>query len=146
MAECFIFDIDGTLADCAHRIHHITGDKKEWAAFFTLCAADAPIPHVVRLAVTLFDADQQIVYVSGRSDECRAQTLTWLAQFGLPEAPLYMRKAGDHRNDDIVKSELMDALLADGLKPIMVFEDRARVVKMWRARGVPCAQVAEGDF
>lgn len=28
----------------------------------------------------------------------------------------------------------------------MVFEDRARVVDMWRKRGVLCAQVAPGDF
>jgi hypothetical protein len=34
----------------------------------------------------------------------------------------------------------------DGFEPIMVFDDRNRVVKALRAAGVPCAQVAEGDF
>jgi hypothetical protein len=28
----------------------------------------------------------------------------------------------------------------------MAFDDRSQVVKMWRKRGVPCAQVADGDF
>jgi len=28
----------------------------------------------------------------------------------------------------------------------MAFDDRNRVVATWRANGVPCAQVAEGDF
>jgi hypothetical protein len=36
--------------------------------------------------------------------------------------------------------------LADGYEPIMVFDDRNQVVKMWRERGIVCAQVAEGDF
>lgn len=29
-----VFDLDGTLADCEHRIHHITKEPKDWRAFF----------------------------------------------------------------------------------------------------------------
>jgi hypothetical protein len=57
-----------------------------------------------------------------------------------------MRKAGDHRDDDILKIELLAEMRRDGYTPIMVFDDRNRVVKAWRSAGVPCAQVAEGDF
>jgi hypothetical protein len=146
MKPCYLFDIDGTLADCSHRIGHITGDKKDWRAFFAACDGDNPIQHIVGLCQTLSDADQEIVYVSGRSDECRELTLEWLARHQLPDAPLYMRKAGDHRPDDLVKGELLDAVIADGWAPVMAFDDRDRVVAMWRARGIPCAQVASGDF
>lgn len=146
MPDCYLFDIDGTLADCSHRLHHIQAKPKDWRTFFAECKGDFPIPHIVRLAITLFDAGQQIVYVSGRSDECREATLEWLLRHGLPDAPLYMRKAGDFRNDDIVKGELLDAVLADDLRPVMAFDDRDRVVAMWRARDIPCAQVAPGDF
>lgn len=59
---------------------------------------------------------------------------------------LRMRRAGDHRPDDIVKREILDQMRADGWRPVMAFDDRARVVKMWREAGIPCAQVAEGDF
>jgi len=45
-----------------------------------------------------------------------------------------------------VKREMLDRIRADGYNPIMAFEDRSRVVKMWREAGIPCAQVAEGDF
>lgn len=146
MKPCYLFDLDGTLADCSHRLHHIHEKPKNWRKFFAACGDDAPIPHVLALAVTLFDADQQIVYVSGRSDECRDLTLEWLSRHGLPEAPLYMRREGDYRADDIVKGELLDALMADGWAPMLAFDDRDRVVKMWRDRGIPCAQVAEGGF
>ena len=144
--RCYLFDIDGTLADCSHRLHHIQKQPKDWNAFFADCHADAPLHHIVDLAITLFDADQRIVYVSGRSDECRALTVAWLQSQGLHDAPLYMRKQGDHRDDDIVKIELLAQLRADGFEPIMAFDDRNRVVAAWRAAGVPCAQVAAGDF
>lgn len=146
MERCYLFDIDGTLADCSHRLHHITQTPKDWDAFFSACSGDSPISHMIALAIALKDNDQQLVFVSGRSDACRAATEEWLNDQGLPTAPLYMRNAGDHRDDDVVKGELLDQILAGGLEPIMAFDDRARVVKMWRARGIPCAQVAEGDF
>jgi hypothetical protein len=75
-----------------------------------------------------------------------ADTKEWLKrEVGVSE-PLYMRDARDRRPDYIVKAELLDRLLADGYRPIMAFDDRDQVVKMWRAKGVPCAQVAEGKF
>lgn len=151
--NCYVFDIDGTLADCQHRIPLIQGDKPDWRAFFAACDKDIPILHIIKLAQTLADpipnldgTINQIVYVSGRSDECRDLTIEWMGENYLPDGPLYMRKAGDHRPDYKVKSELIDQLLADGFQPIMAFDDRDQVVKMWRDRGIPCAQVAEGNF
>jgi hypothetical protein len=45
-----------------------------------------------------------------------------------------------------VKAELLDQILHDGFSPSMVFDDRDQVVAMRRQRGVPCAQVAPGNF
>ncbi len=64
----------------------------------------------------------------------------------MPPGPLYMRKAGDHRDDDKLKIEMLARVRADGFDPIMAFDDRNRVVKAWREAGIPCAQVADGDF
>lgn len=144
--KCYLFDIDGTIADCSHRIHHIQGTPKDWNAFFAGCKDDKPINHVIDLLVTLFDAGKDIVLVSGRSDQCRAATLDWLDRHGIPDFPLYMRKEGDHRDDSIIKLELLAQLRADGFDPVMAFDDRDRVVKAWRSAGIPCAQVAEGNF
>jgi len=57
-----------------------------------------------------------------------------------------MRADKDHRNDDILKIEMLDRIRGDGFEPVMVFEDRSRVVRAWRSAGIPCAQVADGDF
>lgn len=144
--RCYIFDIDGTLADCGHRLHHIQKTPKDWPAFFMACTDDVPIQHVIDLANDLFASGCKIVYASGRSDMVRKETERWLQRHALPPGPVYMRAADDHRDDDILKAELLAALKADGYVPVMAFDDRNRVVATWRANGVPCAQVADGDF
>jgi hypothetical protein len=57
-----------------------------------------------------------------------------------------MRPYLDRRDDDIIKFELYEQMLADGYEPVLVFEDRDRVVKMWRSMGIKCLQVEPGDF
>ena len=149
MKGCYIFDIDGTLADSSHRVHHIMrtdGSPKDWDAYFAALSHDKPILHMRDLARTLSTGNVYIVYVSGRPEESRKETLDWLVAHRCPEGRLYMRPVGDRRDDDIVKIELLAKLRADGFEPLLAFDDRTRVVKAWRAAGVPCAQVAEGDF
>ena len=42
MRPVVIFDIDGTLSNPAHRLHHVTGlGPKDWTAFFATMADDA---------------------------------------------------------------------------------------------------------
>jgi phosphoglycolate phosphatase-like HAD superfamily hydrolase len=145
MKRVYVFDIDGTLSDTTHRQHLI---PKDWPAFFAACDRDPPIPHMIEVASHIAGADD-ILFATGRSEDVREKTLAWLrAHLGMWifSEDLYMRPSGDHRADTIVKSELMDQVIADGWTPVMVFEDRTSVVNMWRERGIPCCQVAPGDF
>jgi phosphoglycolate phosphatase-like HAD superfamily hydrolase len=144
--RCYVFDIDGTLADVTHRLPCIQKDPKDWDAFFDACSEDKPIQYMVDLAWALAE-ESHIVFVTGRPQRSRKKTEAWLLdRLGFLGRPLYMRKDGDHRPDGDVKSELLDQLVADGYEPALVFEDRSQVVRMWRDRGIPCAQVADGDF
>ena len=143
--DCYLFDLDGTLCDLSHRLHHITGEVKDWPAFYAACGEDQPIVHMLDMAYRLARDGANIVYVTGRSDECRDATEVWL-DYHAPTGRVYMRKEGDYRPDDVVKLELLEQVKADGFRPLMAFEDRSRVVKALRAAGIPCAQVADGDF
>ncbi len=87
-----------------------------------------------------------IVLCTGRQEQHRAVTEEWLARHHVPFAYLYMRPTEDYRDDTEIKAELLTKILKDGWRPIMAFDDRNKVVAMWRRLGVPCAQVAEGDF
>lgn len=60
---------------------------------------------------------------------------------------LYMRRAGDHREDSVVKAELVDEIIQSWPMAVTgVFEDRKQVVDMYRAKGLRVFQVAEGNF
>lgn len=143
--RAYIFDIDGTLSDLSHRLHFIQGDKPDWRAFFANVGGDAVHKHIAELA-NFLSTSYPVVLVSGRSDECRDETVRWLNRNNIKFSDLYMRRSGDHRPDFKVKDGLLGTLRADGYEPIMAFDDRDQVVKMWRDCGVPCAQVADGNF
>ena len=144
----YIFDIDGTLADISHRLHLIKQKPANWTAFFAACREDKPIPEVLNIANALASEGYRIVYVTGRSDEIREQTGQWLMCFGAPYGFLFMRKQGDHREDSIVKAELLVELEKKfpDEKIAGVFEDRQQVVDMYRAKGLRVFQVADGKF
>ncbi len=138
------FDLDGTLADITHRLHFIQKHPKDWRAFFAACEHDKPIQRMCYLANTLLSAHRVEIW-SGRSEEVRKQTEEWLRTHVGEYDALRMRSAGDYRPDDVVKAEWLDAL-NPLQRPLIAFDDRDRVVQMWRSRGVICCQVAPGDF
>jgi hypothetical protein len=148
MRNVFLCDLDGTVADCSHRLHFIKDKPKNWKAFFAACIDDKLIFEVAYLIRVLADAGKTIVYMSGRSDEVRSQTEDWLSKNHLPVGKLYMRRAGDYRVDSVVKSEMLDAVLEKHPAWTIagVFDDRQQVVDMYRSRGFRVYQVAKGDF
>lgn len=141
-----VFDLDGTLANCAHRQHLV--DAGQWDAYFDACEGDTVFPQAVAVLLALFNAGHGIQIWSGRGEglegSAREKTVKWLKATGIYGAldDLRMRPHGDHRKDSDLKS---DWWRKEG-KPDLVFEDRDQAVKMWRDAGVPCYQVAPGNF
>lgn len=160
MKPLYIFDLDGTLALIEHRRHFVEGPKKDWPAFFAACVDDKPNMPVIRTLQSLRKSGAEIWVWSGRSDEVRAETEQWLFDHGVfKEVPLLtwspfaapemfrMRKAGDHQMDVALKRGWLSEIEPpEYARLTAVFDDRASVVKMWRDAGVPCFQVAPGDF
>lgn len=145
-----IVDIDGTIADCSHRLHYIKGEKKDWNSFFKACEDDKPIQNVLDIINNLA-LNYNLIFITGRSSICKEETKHWLGERILVNGyTILMRNQGDFRPDDEVKPELLNNFLEEsklGKDVIqMVFEDRNSMVKKWREMGLTVAQVAEGDF
>lgn len=146
MKPLYIFDLDGTLALIEHRRHFVEGDKKDWPAFFAACVDDKPNFPVIGVMHALENSGAEIRIWSGRSDEVRGLTEKWLKNFDCLH-PLTMRKAGDHQPDEKLKADWLDSMLPEDRERLrVIFDDRDRVVAMWRSKGVTCFQVAPGDF
>ncbi len=127
--------------------------KPNWSAFFAACVDDKPNAPVITVLHSLRYAAADIRIFSGRSDEVREETVTWLTTHTnlrpreLLGPMLRMRKQGDYTPDEVLKKQWFDELSThDRMRLMCVFDDRDKVVKMWRGEGVACFQVAPGEF
>lgn len=155
MKPLYIFDLDGTLALIEHRRHILDekDDPHRWRRFYARCGKDQPNAPVIRVMEALRRFADVWIW-SGRSDEVRSATIEWLCfhttfnPWGLERGGLLtMREAGDYTADDVLKKRWLDDMLIDDRNRLAgVFDDRDRVVAMWRANGVQCFQVAPGEF
>ena len=150
-----IFDIDGTLLNIQHRVYHLHKTPPDWESFNASMEGDQAIPEMVELLHMLGnDNRNRLIFCSGRGEQTRSITEKQIKRLlhaisdreNSNRINLYLRGLKDFRHDSLVKSDLYDQMIVDGFKPVMVFEDRASVVKMWRKRGLRCLQVAEANF
>ena len=141
-----IVNLDGTLANCDHRRHHVMSKPKNWKAFYGGIDLDLPNLWCLDLVSTYTMAATSIILVSGRPDDHRAVTERWLDRYNVTYDRLIMRAAGDNRDDMVVKKELYQKQIEPYYKVIFTVDDRKRVVDMWRSLGLICLHCAEGNY
>ena len=169
MKSLYIFDLDGTLALIDHRRHLVAQPecrqcygsvakcvacsqwKPNWDEFHAACIDDKPNYPVID-TMNRLRRTSDIWIFSGRSGAVRKETDGWLhmhTELGMYDIgyQVRMRKAGDYTPDDVLKESWYDTMsLDDKRRLVAVFDDRDRIVSMWRRRGVTCFQVAPGNF
>jgi len=161
-----IFDLDGTLADCEHRRHFVDPSKipilqigedfdpkhlwkPDWKAFYEACDKDKPIYPTIKI-FERFDGtigwDHGVKIWSGRCESTRNKTIEWL-RININAWPEYsedeiisdilkMRPIGDNTPDDELKERWLDEAITEEKAIDFVFDDRPKVVRMWRRRGI----------
>lgn len=135
----YIFDIDGTLAKMDGRSPYD----------YTKVSTDVENVNVAQLFRLIADnkvGGNKVIILSGRDSSCRKDTEEWLERYDLKYDFLYMRKSGDNRNDAVVKKEFYDEYIKGKYNVLGVFDDRNRVVDLWRSLGLTCFQVDYGNF
>lgn len=144
-----IVDVDGTMSKVgANRLQYVSGPKKDLDKFYALCDEDEPVQAIVDL-VKILAPVYNIVYCTGRRISEREKTSRWLLRHTgmlVYNSNLLMRKGGDHRDDYIIKPELLKEADYNPGRVAFILEDRNSVVKKWRELGFTCLQVADGDF
>lgn len=148
-----IFDLDGTLADIKERRTLATkeGGKIDWPKFFdpNNISLDKPNTPVIESFKALQKAGYRMIIFSGRSDATREETEKWLAVNGIVYDKLLMRPGtgeGMFTPDDKLKEDWLNQEFPDKSQILCVYDDRDKVVNMWRRNGISCFQVAPGDF
>lgn len=136
------FDLDGTLA-------HMNGRSPYDESRYHEDSYDDNLRRLTWVLGSLasgYGTRPQIIIFSGRSDKYRDVCEKWLRDNAIYFDLLVMRKEGDTRRDDIVKSDLFDEFIAPNYNFLYHFDDRDRVVKGLRSKGITVYQVAEGNF
>lgn len=141
-----ICDIDGTIADIKHRLHHLKGKVKDWKGFFNDMDKDTLRNDVHQILLDYEMKGCQVIFVSARPEDYRSVTERWLERFlsdlDSPRMVL-MRRAGDSRDDAIVKKEIYEKYLSN-LNITTAIDDRPKIVRLWEELGVPVIDVGEG--
>tara|TARA_R100000388_G_C7170206_1_gene123512 strand:+ start:51 stop:524 length:474 start_codon:yes stop_codon:yes gene_type:complete len=150
-----IFDLDGTLADIETRRKMATkaNGKMDWDVFFAdkLVELDEPNQPVIDTCIALAEKYNVAIF-SGRSEATKPTTIKWLKKHGVSFDILKMRPTNHpwkFMPDDKLKQHWLDDLFPKDSKRldiVCVFDDRDKVVDMWRKNGLTCMQVAPGNF
>ena len=145
-----IFDLDGTLALIDKRKEKSTkpNGKFNWKEFFNPenIKLDEPNVPVIESFKSMKKAGFEVGIFSGRDEVTRLETERWLEKWGVQWDFLVMRPERSFTPDDVLKKSWLDTLVEQGKQILCVFDDRDKVVKMWRENGVTCFQVAPGNF
>jgi len=153
-----IFDLDGTLANIDDRrnlakANAAPGKSMDWKTFQdpAVVKKDKPNLAVIKMAQVLAESGHMIAIFSGRTDKNALTTKHWLVRNNVPWHSIRMRpsKGSDSSiGDEILKENWLNDFAGKvGKNNIVgVFDDRQKVVDMWRKNGLTCFQVADGDF
>jgi phosphoglycolate phosphatase-like HAD superfamily hydrolase len=146
-----IANLDSTTALIDHRRHWLDAKlhpdmtlDERWRKFFAECVSDQWSWPVIHTLQDLQRAGYYIHVFSGRFDEVLEQTIDWLEAFNFPYHHLRMRAAGDYTPDEELKRQWIEGYKLEHI--LCVFDDRQKVVDMWRSLGLARFQVAPGDF
>lgn len=135
MSTCFLFDLDGTLAQANGRSMFNPSEED--------ILGDSPIEPVIAVLQSL-EKQHQIIFLSGREDSLYQSTIQWIQQhIGVKEpVQLFMRKQGDFRRDSVIKKEILHEHILPNYRVLGAFDDRLQVVReCWNAEGIFCFNV-----
>ncbi len=136
LPECVICDLDGTLA--------LMGKRNPFDA--STCEQDR-LSFSVAGFLNLICPYFTIFYFSGREEKYRVQTLNWLSAHSMDfHKALVMRPTGNSEKDVIIKGRMFEEHIRGKYNVHVVLDDRDQVVEGWRALGLNCWQVNEGNF
>jgi hypothetical protein len=145
-----IFDLDGTLAlvEDRRQLAMKLDGKINWGIFFhpSNIQLDKPNQPIIEMCKLLKSQGHPVFIFSGRDAVSRDKTVLWLEQYGIEFDLLKMRPQGSRILDITLKQLWIDRLFPDRSEILCAFDDRDKVVKMWRDNNVTCLQVAEGNF
>ena len=135
-----ICDIDGTIANNDHR-QHLLKNFKDWDKFFSQLHLDKPIYEIIDKVIGLNNKGKKIIFITGRPEKYREQTLKWLKNFFNFNFCLIMRSDDDLRSKVLIKEELFKLHFQQN-EVFIVFENDQDLINLWKKLDLNVFQVS----
>ena len=118
---------------------YVSGRTRDWDAFFASVGDDPVLPPGVDAVREAVGEGLSIVYLTGRPERCRQDTVQWLSDHDLPEGMLLMRPDADRRPARMLKSGALRDLQSGVVVAYVVDDDadREEVVHLVEADVLP---------
>lgn len=147
--KAIICDLDGTLSNATHRLHHIERRPKDWNSFFKAQINDPINQWCLDLIQEQAAQGVEVLFVTARPENQSRSTLDWLHKNTSFKVELgrnlFMRPDGDRREDVIIKSEIYEDLIKEQFEVIMAVDDKKSIIQMWTTHGInACLCTNEG--
>ena len=135
-----IFDLDGTLSDCAHRNHYLEKTPIDLDGFDALMHTDTVIAPVAFLLKNLSGVIK--IVLTARPNKYRKVTEKRLSDYKLLShiEEIYMRPEEWYKKPDNLYKQSMIKFLSQKYNILLVIDDSNHVVDMWRENGIYCLQ------
>ena len=140
-----IVDMDGTLCDVATALHLLP----DLDAFHVATRGCPPTTHVVEWCERAHADGHAVIVVTARMYRHEQGTVDWLAEHfaHVPHIGPLMRGDRDRRSDDEVKLDILRVIRDDlGYDVVAAIDDRPRIIRLWRAQGIPTTVVHRADW
>lgn len=140
-----MFDIDGTLSNVGHRVHHVDDGKAHWEDFFSEAYKDPPNEWCVELLRAMRDRGHEIHVVTARPAKLLFDTKEWLDKHVGGKYELHFVRSYDDTSDDFMAKGKWLRQFPGRERILFVVDDRKKVVDMWRLEGLVCLQCSDWD-
>jgi len=133
--DCIIADMDSTI--CVN----LTGRPfytDDWAS---KCIYDTPLTGPISiLRAHKITGTCDIIILTGRREEGRAQTEEWLKTYNVPYDRLFMRGDVDYSKGDLFKEQILKEFILPKYNVLFALDDDNKCVQMYRRNGLICLQ------
>jgi len=132
-----IFDLDQTIANIDHRLHHVTGPKKNYGKFYNGIPYDRLRKETYK-QLLLAAPTNKIIIVTGQPGNARIRKLTefWLAQHNVPYSEIIYRPAGSYAPQGEYKKEVANRL-RQKYTIRAAFDDDPDALRSYSELGIP---------
>lgn len=145
---CIIVDLDGTLCNVDHRVHHAA--NKDWDAFHSGLSEDT-VNESVAMVISNLPHSIKLIACSGRNERYRQLTIDWLSKNDLIFDEILLRPDNNFEPDHILKLKMIVEFFDGDIElakeqVICCLDDRDKVVEAFRDAGFSCWQIKNESY